>query len=84
MLPIVVHLLFPLVKQFHFFFSRNSQIILFQPKNSTFKFPDGLEASETKEDLKKSAQPLKDATNRFKHSSGVATGRRGVPTFFGL
>lgn len=50
----------------------------------TFKFPDILEKSSEEKDIKKGTKDIQEQKNKFKHEAGIATGRRGVPSFFGL
>eukprot|EP00093_Oithona_nana_P006440 06440.XXX_292252_292851_1 [CDS] Oithona nana genome sequencing. len=54
------------------------------PKDVTFKFPDILEKSSEEKDIKKGTKDIQEQKNKFKHEAGIATGRRGVPSFFGL
>ena len=56
----------------------------FQPKDVKFEFPDILEKASDEKDIKKGTKDIKEQKNKFLHESGIATGRRGVPTFFGL
>ena len=49
-----------------------------------FEFPDILEKASDEKDIKKGTKDIKEQKNKFLHESGMATGRRGVPTFFGL
>ena len=64
--------------------AENKFNFLFQPKDVKFEFPDILEKASDEKDIKKGTKDIKEQKNKFLHESGIATGRRGVPTFFGL
>ena len=64
--------------------TENKFNFLFQPKDVKFEFPDILEKASDEKDIKKGTKDIKEQKNKFLHESGMATGRRGVPTFFGL
>ena len=71
------------IENYHFLTQKIS-LIFFQPKDVKFEFPDILEKASDEKDIKKGTKDIKEQKNKFLHESGIATGRRGVPTFFGL
>ena len=64
--------------------AENDSIFFYQPKDVTFEFPNILEKGEEEKDIKKGTKDIQEQKNKFKHEAGIATGRRGVPSFFGL